>query len=248
MGEGFTRDLVRQGWRVAMVDLKPNPKMNADLGDDNVSYYEGNVADYDSQARCFQAAYDRYGRLDLVCLNAGMIDRGSLYILRHKNDKDTIPPAPDLSCTDVNIKGVYYGTQLAIHFMRKNKETLPGGNNIIVWMFVRAVARVLKIKDNIRINSIRPGFVVTSLAPPGMVEAFDKRKTTPLATVVRALNQILGDQTMSGQSLECSVEKIMLTPEPEYLNGELSKRAGFVWEPAFTAQHGEPSNLSDAGQ
>ena len=28
-------------------------------------------------------------------------------------------------CTDVDYKGVVYGTQLAIHFMRKNKT--PGG-------------------------------------------------------------------------------------------------------------------------
>jgi NAD(P)-dependent dehydrogenase (short-subunit alcohol dehydrogenase family) len=36
-----------------------------------------------------------------------------------------IPPKPDLACTDVDYKGVVYGTQLAIHFMRKNKT--PGG-------------------------------------------------------------------------------------------------------------------------
>jgi len=36
-----------------------------------------------------------------------------------------IPPKPDLSCTDIDYKGVIYGTQLAIHFMRKNK--IPGG-------------------------------------------------------------------------------------------------------------------------
>ncbi|CAK7236331.1 hypothetical protein SBRCBS47491_009601 [Sporothrix bragantina] len=268
MGEAFTRDLVRQGWHVAMLDLRPNPKIIDDLGD-NVSYYKGNVADYDSQAQCFQAAYDRYGRLDLVCLNAGMIDRSSLYILKNKNDHDTIPPAPDLSCTDVNVKGVYYGTQLAIHFMRKNKETLPGGSNIIVtasasslyphecypeysgskaavWNFVRSMARVLKMKENIRINSIRPGFVLTGLAPPGMVDAIDRRNTTPISTIVRALNQILGDHKLLGAALECSIEKIILTPEPEFLNGEPSARAGFVWEPGFTALHGEPSNLPDA--
>lgn len=36
-----------------------------------------------------------------------------------------IPPKPNLLCTDVDYKGVVYGTQLAIHFMRKNK--VPGG-------------------------------------------------------------------------------------------------------------------------
>jgi hypothetical protein len=40
-------------------------------------------------------------------------------------DRGRIPPKPDLLCTDVDYKGVVYGTQLAIHFMRKNKR--PGG-------------------------------------------------------------------------------------------------------------------------
>lgn len=37
-----------------------------------------------------------------------------------------IPPKPNLICTDVDYKGVVYGTQLAIHFMRKNRT--PGGS------------------------------------------------------------------------------------------------------------------------
>lgn len=39
-----------------------------------------------------------------------------------------IPTKPNLLCTDIVYKGVVYGTQLAIHFMRKNK--VPGGNII----------------------------------------------------------------------------------------------------------------------
>lgn len=79
-------------------------------------------------------------------------------------DLDRIPPAPDLSTTDVDYKGVVYGTQLAIHFMRKNKtpggkivttasaaaivphETYPeyDGAKAAVVNFVRATARILR--------------------------------------------------------------------------------------------------------
>ena len=75
-----------------------------------------------------------------------------------------IPPKPDLSTTDVDFKGVVYGTQLAIHFMRKNAthggkivatasaagivphETYPeyDGAKAAVVSFVRATARILK--------------------------------------------------------------------------------------------------------
>ena len=44
-------------------------------------------------------------------------------------DVFSIPPEPDLLYTDVNVKGVYYGTQLAIHFMRKNATK---GGSIVV--------------------------------------------------------------------------------------------------------------------
>jgi NAD(P)-dependent dehydrogenase (short-subunit alcohol dehydrogenase family) len=75
-----------------------------------------------------------------------------------------IPPKPNLLTTDVDYKGVVYGTQLAIHFMRKNKtpggkivatasvaaivphETYPeyDGAKAAVVNFVRATSRVLK--------------------------------------------------------------------------------------------------------
>lgn len=86
--------------------------------------------------------------------------------MQHRNST-AIPPKPDLRCTDVNVKGVYYGTQLAIHFMRMSKsasvnqnivvtasasslyphECYPeySGSKAAVWNFVRASARVLKI-------------------------------------------------------------------------------------------------------
>ncbi|CAK7200434.1 hypothetical protein SEUCBS139899_003129 [Sporothrix eucalyptigena] len=263
MGEGFTLDLISKGWQVAMVDVKANPELQAKVGN-NASFYTGDVSDYDSQAKCFQAAWDKYHRLDLVCLNAGIIDRSPLYILQYR-DSPTIPPKPDLKCTDVNVKGVYYGTQLAIHFMRKN--AVKGGNIVVtasasslyphecyveysgskaaVWNFVRATARVLKNKENIRINCIRPGFVPTSLAPPGMIDAA-KSIITPLQTIVNALNRILDDKSLSGAALECSIDKILLTPEPEFLNGEASAKASFLWDPGFVALHGEPSDLPEA--
>ncbi|EAT91751.1 hypothetical protein SNOG_00256 [Parastagonospora nodorum SN15] len=100
----------------------------------------------------------------------------SIYIFEHRNS-DKIPPKPDLSCTDIDYKGVVYGTQLAIHFMRKNKA--PGGKIVAtasvaaivphesypeydgakaaVVNFVRATARILKDKENITINAICPG-------------------------------------------------------------------------------------------
>ncbi|KAH7126756.1 15-hydroxyprostaglandin dehydrogenase [Dendryphion nanum] len=165
MGMSLSRELVQQGWKVAIADIQENKTFAAELGDENASFHKCDVADYDSQAKTFQEVWDRYGRLDALCANAGIVDRSSIFIFSHRGS-DVIPPKPDLSCTDVDFKGVVYGTQLAIHFMRKNE--VPGGK-IVVVNFVRGTARVLKIKENISINCICPGIVHTNIIPPQFV-------------------------------------------------------------------------------
>lgn len=77
-----------------------------------------------------------------------------------------------MTCTDVDWKGVVYGTRLSVHFMRHNSP--PGGSIVAtasiaavhphesypeyngakaaVLNWVRGTARVLRGKENIRIN------------------------------------------------------------------------------------------------
>lgn len=87
------------------------------------------MSSYDSQASAFLQVYKKWGHIDALLANAGIVDRSSVYILAHKNASvEDVPPAPDMSCTDVDYKGFVYGTQLAIHFMRHNSP--PGGKII----------------------------------------------------------------------------------------------------------------------
>jgi NAD(P)-dependent dehydrogenase (short-subunit alcohol dehydrogenase family) len=74
MGEALTEDLVHRGWQVAMADIQPNDALSTKLGQ-NVSYHHCNVADYDSQAKAFQEIWDKYGRIDALCANAGIVDK-----------------------------------------------------------------------------------------------------------------------------------------------------------------------------
>ena len=84
-----------------------------------------------------------------------------------------------------------YGTQLAIHFMRKNKT--PGGCIVAtasiaamhphpsypeyngakaaVLNFMRGTAPILKAKENIQFNCVMPGIVPTKIIPPEMIAA-----------------------------------------------------------------------------
>lgn len=92
MGMALVRDLVKRGWKVPVADINENKKFADELGDAS-SFYKCNVADYDrfvypglihhrlgaylpgSQAEMFQKVWNKYGRIDALCANAGIVDR-----------------------------------------------------------------------------------------------------------------------------------------------------------------------------
>lgn len=76
MGLALSRELVTQGWKVAMADIQPNEVLSNELGD-SALFFKTNVADYDSQAATFQKTWDKFGRIDALCANAGIVDRRS---------------------------------------------------------------------------------------------------------------------------------------------------------------------------
>lgn len=74
MGEALSRDLVSKGWKVCMADINPNDALLKELGD-NAIFKKTNVADYDSQAQTFKATFEKWGQIDALCANAGIVDR-----------------------------------------------------------------------------------------------------------------------------------------------------------------------------
>lgn len=191
MGAALTQTLVSQNWHVAMADLVPNADLLTALHP-HATFHETDVASYTSQCATFLSVFKTHGRIDALCANAGIVDRSSIYMLPNKSFKpEDIPPAPDLSCTDIDYKGVVYGTQLAIHFMRSNPT--PGGAIVAtgsiagvhphpsypeyngakaaVLNFVRGVKEVLWRKEGIRVNCVLPGIVETAIIPRELVEA-----------------------------------------------------------------------------
>jgi NAD(P)-dependent dehydrogenase (short-subunit alcohol dehydrogenase family) len=74
MGEALSEDLVKRGWQVAMADIQQNADLSAKLGE-KASFHHCDVSDYDGQSRCFQEVWDKYGRLDALCANAGIVDK-----------------------------------------------------------------------------------------------------------------------------------------------------------------------------
>ena len=45
-------------------------------------HFHANVASYSESAKAFLAIWEKWGRIDAVLLNAGIVDRSSMYILK----------------------------------------------------------------------------------------------------------------------------------------------------------------------
>ena len=194
MGVDLVKDLCFKGWRVACVGRRreAGEALLEDLPRDRAHFFAADVSVYEEYAEVFRKVHGLWGRIDALCANAGIVDISSVYIYDSKNSSvDEIPPCPDLSVVDINYKGVVYGTQLAVHFMRHNPQ--PGGRIVVtgsigavfphqsypvycgtkaaVNHFIRGVAPLLKQKENIFINCVMPGIVNTPIVPPEMIAA-----------------------------------------------------------------------------
>jgi NAD(P)-dependent dehydrogenase (short-subunit alcohol dehydrogenase family) len=86
MGEALATHFTKKNWLVACVDLQrgPGETLARSLGP-NAYFFEADVASYDSQAKVFDAVFKKWGRIDALIANAGIVDRSSIYILNYRN-------------------------------------------------------------------------------------------------------------------------------------------------------------------
>ncbi|OCT48363.1 putative oxidoreductase [Cladophialophora carrionii] len=128
IGEELSRGLVAKGWKVSGLDLAVQSpaadELSKELGEAFL-FIPCDVSKYDELATSFSKTFQKWGRIDAFCSNAGFVDKSSVYLLNRRGSTE-IPPEPDLASTDVMFKGLIYGTQLAVHFMRQNPT--PGGH------------------------------------------------------------------------------------------------------------------------
>jgi NAD(P)-dependent dehydrogenase (short-subunit alcohol dehydrogenase family) len=142
IGEALTKDLLGRGWRIAVFDIQDDlgDKFTQELGD-NFLYVHCELTNYEEQGAAFQKVFDKWGKIDAFCHNAGLIDQFSVYKFGYRGKTEyagairtwspmliygqRLPPKPNLISTETCYHGLIYGTQLAIHFMRQNP--VPGG-------------------------------------------------------------------------------------------------------------------------
>ena len=175
-GQGATeaRMMIREGAQVVIGDILDDDgkKLEAELREtgNEVTYVHLDVTKESDWRSVVQEAVSRYGKLDVLVNNAGILIRKSV--------EDTTVEDWD-RIMEINAKGVFLGTKCAIPAMRE-----AGGGSIVnisstagmtggdggssVYSATKGAVRLLTkstaiqyAKENIRCNSVHPGIIDT---------------------------------------------------------------------------------------
>ena len=152
------------------------------------------VTSEESWTHAISATVARFGKLDIMVNNAGVVARGVL--------EDTTVAEWD-RVMNINAKGVFFGTKVAIPEMRKagggsiiNISSLSGivGQSDIqpvynaskgaVRIFTKSAA-VQYAKEGIRVNSVHPGAIDTPMAGDRLTNPELQREAEAIAPVGR---------------------------------------------------------------
>ncbi|MGY8823202.1 MAG: SDR family NAD(P)-dependent oxidoreductase [Candidatus Latescibacterota bacterium] len=175
IGRGIAEELAAQGAKVVCAartvsQLEELAQAIKDKGGEAMAV-ELDLGDMSSFDRALEAVEAAYGRLDILVNNAGMNARQPIDEVTEENYDNIM---------NVNLKGLFFLSQKAARYMAKNKAgkiinlgSLTTGYalaKVSVYTATKgAVGQLTKAqavefgKDNIQVNAICPGFVVTSL-------------------------------------------------------------------------------------
>jgi NAD(P)-dependent dehydrogenase (short-subunit alcohol dehydrogenase family) len=241
-----------------------------DSSGDTAIFIRCDVASYGSQRTLFKEVWEKWQRLDVVVANAGVVDRDSKYNLKVnlvEGLKDNIPEEPDMTCTDVNLKGPIFSIHLATHYMPLN----PGGKGgkVIVTssvlgiyanptfpeycaakaginQYVKAVAPILLRNHDITINCVMPGPIETGVMPD-FVNAFPPEYMTLKSDLMRCFKSYLEDTARkTGTTMEVGSPTLIERGYPSHATGPSQECWATPYEPWFAALHGEMSGLPNA--
>ncbi|GAK05146.1 3-oxoacyl-[acyl-carrier protein] reductase [Geomicrobium sp. JCM 19037] len=184
MGEAEALRFAKEGATVVATDINEEAVKNVvtqitESGGQAV-FYKHNVASHDDWQQIMADVKKRYGRLDILVNNAGI----SLATPFEEQTEE------DWARTyGININGVMFGMQQAIPLMQEHGGSIVNISSISALTgmagagaytaskgAVRSITKAAAVdygKQNIRVNSVHPGYIVTPMSAPSMEQYKD---------------------------------------------------------------------------
>ena len=195
IGHATARRFAESGARVAAWDVRPpdEPVASEAIVNQTVDVTSGT-----SIAAGVRAVLDRWGRIDVLVNNAGILRDGQLVRWKDGHVRDWLSDADFDAVLDVNLKGVFRVTREVVpHMIRQRSGVVLSAASVVAWHanfgqtnyvaaktgligMTRTWARELG-RYGIRVNAVAPGFIDTDMArqvPPGVLD--DVVRHTPL--------------------------------------------------------------------
>lgn len=198
----------------------------ATLSTERAIFIPTNILIWRYMLSLFSQAKERFGRVDIVVANAGLMESEHLFDMELDLDGNPREPKEHCRVIDVNVKGTMYTLTMAMHHM-KSQDPLPGtehrgsvvliastsgyfgGTGVMAYVASKhGVVGLLRasqktaVKNSVRVNAVAPYFT-----PTHMTENFSEQwlnqglpANTPLdvatAIVTTALDENLAGNTI----------------------------------------------------
>ncbi|MEW6712384.1 MAG: glucose 1-dehydrogenase [Candidatus Riflebacteria bacterium] len=207
IGRETAKRFVSEGAIVSIADLDENAgmKLAEELGE-NAEFFKINVADRAQVNFWVESVFNKYGKIDVLINNAGILRDGQLVRFKDGQVQKTLTDEEFDQVVSVNLKGVYICTQAVVPIMiRQNGGVILNTSSIVgedgnfgQTNYVAAKAGVLGMSNvwtrelgryNIRVNSVLPGFTATEILNSMPEKVLDgMRERTPLRRLGSALD------------------------------------------------------------
>jgi NAD(P)-dependent dehydrogenase (short-subunit alcohol dehydrogenase family) len=112
---------------------------------------------------------------------------------------------------------------------------------------VRASGEVF-VKEGITVNAICPAFIPTNLCPPEVMKRWPKEHITPLSTVNKAIDAFLADDTLTGQAVELSQDKIYFRQQVDWANESqkwMGTESNKIWDEGYAIGKAPVKRIGD---
>ncbi|ORY31144.1 NAD(P)-binding protein [Rhizoclosmatium globosum] len=223
-GELVSQRLASKGALVIVCDIvvEKGRRVAEGLGDRGF-FVAADVSDQKSLAAAFEEGVKKWGRVDIMVNNAGIVEPPNGFVSDSEADWKLV--------MDVDLYSVIHGTQLALNQFRKQT---PHGGIIInvasmagflpdismpiyatakagVVMLTRSLGGKLVKTQNVRVVGIAPTFAMTNMGKFALANPVTKKyveaSSVPVSLVIDAFMRAIEDESLAGDILRVTSQK-----------------------------------------